>query len=109
AMARIAAYMRARKPEVLAKEMNQKQSGFYFSGALNSVDFYLYPDFCHRLSSSFGALECAVKRPRREATWSTPSPCEWIFQGSIRPRNSWLECVRWWPKPMIIRTCRLSK
>src|SRR5215468_7733422 len=46
--------------------MNQKQSGLYFSGALNSVDFYLYPDFCHRLSSSFGALECAGKRPRRE-------------------------------------------
>src|SRR5262245_50897530 len=58
--------MRAGEPEVLAKEMNQKQSGFNFSGALNSVDFYLYPDLCHRLCSSLRAHECAVKRPRCE-------------------------------------------
>src|SRR5215467_7451183 len=58
--------MRAGKPEVLAKEMNKKQSGLHFGGALDSVDFYFNPDLCHRLSSSLRALECAVNRPRGE-------------------------------------------
>src|SRR5262245_10317765 len=63
-MARIAADMRAGEPQVLAEEMDQKQSRLYFGGALDSIDSYFNSDLRHRLSSSLRALECAVKGPR---------------------------------------------
>src|SRR5262245_27938162 len=65
-MARIAADMRAGEPQVLAEEMDQKQSRLYFGGSLDPIDFYFNSDLCHCLSSSLCALECAVKRPRGE-------------------------------------------